>query len=97
MAEYKYYDRLKKSLEQTIAFKNGDRSKARVSVCEIPVPDYKAADKPNPQNPLSQQELIEAALLRKGTPIVTLEADEHGNIIIDKEKHPDLYDWANDI
>jgi len=42
----------------------------------------------------SQQEWMEAALLRKGVPIETLEADEQGNIIIDKEKHPDLYDWA---
>jgi len=44
MAEYKYYDRFKESLEQAVAFKSGDRSKARVSVCEIPVPEYKAAD-----------------------------------------------------
>jgi len=43
---------------------------------------------------LSQQEWLKAALLRKGVPIETLEADEHGNIIIDKEKHPDLHDWA---
>ena len=76
MAEYKYYERFKESLEQAVAFKSGDESKARVSVCEIPVPEFKAA------------------LLRKGTPIETLEADEQGNIIIDKEKHPDLYDWA---
>ena len=43
---------------------------------------------------LSQQEWLKAALLRKGVPIETLEADEYGNIIIDKEKHPDLHDWA---
>ena len=42
----------------------------------------------------SQQEWIKAALLKKGIPIETLEADDHGNIIIDKEKHPDLHDWA---
>ena len=45
-------------------------------------------------NSLSQKELIKAALLRKGVPIETLEADTHGNIVIDKEKNPDLYDWA---
>ena len=76
MAEYKYYDRLKESLEQALAFKSGNKSKARVSVCEISVPEFKAA------------------LLHKGIPIEMLEADEQGNIIIDKEKHPDLYDWA---
>ena len=42
----------------------------------------------------SQQEWLKAALLKKGVPIETLEADEHGNIIIDKNKHPDLHDWA---
>ena len=31
---------------------------------------------------------------RKGIPNVTLPADENGHAFIDKEKHPDLYDWA---
>jgi len=44
MAEYKYYERFKESLEQAVAFKKGDKSKARVSVCELPVPEYKADD-----------------------------------------------------
>ena len=43
---------------------------------------------------IPQQGWIKTALLRKGVPIETLEADEHGNIVIDKEKHPDLHDWA---
>ena len=87
MDEYKYYERLKESLEQAVAFKSGDESKAKVSVCDILFP-LKNDDA------FSQQEWLKAALLRKGTPIETLEADEQGNIIIDKEKHPDLYDWA---
>ena len=45
-------------------------------------------------NSISQQKWLKAALLRKNIPIETLKADEQGNIIIDKEKHPDLYDWA---
>jgi len=44
MAEHKYFDRFKESLEQAVAFKKGDKSKARVSVYEIPVPEYKADD-----------------------------------------------------
>ena len=44
MNEYNYYERLKESLEQAVAFKNGDKSKARVTVLEIPVPEYKADD-----------------------------------------------------
>jgi len=31
---------------------------------------------------------------RNGIPNVTLTADEEGRAYIDKEKHPDLYDWA---
>ena len=31
---------------------------------------------------------------QKGIPNATLSADENGHAFIDKEKHPDLYDWA---
>ena len=31
---------------------------------------------------------------QKGIPNVTLPADENGHAYIDKEKHPELYDWA---
>jgi len=44
MAEYPYYERFKESLEQAVAFQNGDKSKARVSVYEISVPEYNAED-----------------------------------------------------
>ena len=44
MKEFNYYEELKQSLEEAVAFKNGDTSKARVTVCELPVPEYKAGD-----------------------------------------------------
>ena len=31
---------------------------------------------------------------RKEIPNITLSADENGHAYIDKDKHPDLYDWA---
>jgi len=31
---------------------------------------------------------------QKGIPNITLPADKNGHAYIDKEKHPDLYDWA---
>ncbi len=43
---------------------------------------------------LSLDEQIVAAALRRNPKRVTLPTDENGNIIIDKEKHPDIYDWA---
>ena len=41
----------------------------------------------------TQDESVLEALLRRGTPRVTLEADENGNAVIDKDEHPDIYDW----
>lgn len=38
-------------------------------------------------------ERIAGAILNKNIPRVKLEADENGNAVIDKEKHPDIYDW----
>ena len=44
------------------------------------------------QNRNLDRRLIEA--LRKSNPrVVELGADENGNIIIDKNKNPDIYDW----
>ena len=38
-------------------------------------------------------ERIAGLILNKNIPRVRLEADENGNAVIDKEKHPDIYDW----
>jgi len=39
------------------------------------------------------EQLFEAAL-KKNPEIVTLHTDENGHVIIDKDLHPDIYDWA---
>lgn len=44
MAEFNYYEELKASLEEAVAYKNGDRSRCHVHARELPVPEYKAAD-----------------------------------------------------
>jgi len=44
MAEYNYFTELEQSLTEAVAFQKGDKSKARVAVYELPVPEYKAAD-----------------------------------------------------
>jgi addiction module RelB/DinJ family antitoxin len=41
--------------------------------------------------PTNQERLLS---LIKHKPSIRLEADENGNIVIDKEKHPQVYDWA---
>ena len=41
---------------------------------------------------MDEQLIINIAM--RNTPRVKLEADENGNAVIDKESHPDIYDWA---
>ena len=43
---------------------------------------------------LTLDEQIVAAALKRNPKRITLPTDENGNVIIDKEKHPDIYDWA---
>ena len=43
--------------------------------------------------PTLDEQLI-AALEKSNPRRIRLEVDENGNVVIDKEKHPDLYDWA---
>jgi len=47
-----------------------------------------------PAAALSIEEQLTAAIAKLSIPRVKLEADENGNAIIDKDKHPELYDWA---
>lgn len=43
---------------------------------------------------LTLDEQIIAALLKSNPKRVELTADTDGNIIIDKDRNPDIYDWA---
>ena len=42
----------------------------------------------------SLNEKIVAAALKRNPKRVAVDVDTDGNIIIDKDKHPELYDWA---
>ena len=42
----------------------------------------------------SNKERLLAAIESKGIPTITLPLDENGCAYIDKEKYPELYDWA---
>ena len=39
-------------------------------------------------------EQIVAAALKRNPKRISLDSDENGNVIIDKEKNPDIYEWA---
>jgi len=43
---------------------------------------------------LSIEEQITAAVLKRNLRRVQLQADKAGNVLIDKDLHPDIYDWA---
>ena len=43
---------------------------------------------------LTLDEKIAAAALGRNPKRVKLEADEAGNVLLDKEFHPDIYDWV---
>ncbi|MCL2357970.1 MAG: type II toxin-antitoxin system RelB/DinJ family antitoxin [Defluviitaleaceae bacterium] len=40
------------------------------------------------------EEQLALAIARKNIPRVKLEADENGCAIVDKDRHPEIYDWA---
>ena len=40
------------------------------------------------------EEQLEAAIVKRNIPRVKLEADENGYAIVDKDKHPEVYNWA---
>ena len=46
-----------------------------------------------PESAMTIDEQIIATIRKKNTPKVRLECDDKGNIIVDKEKHPEIYDW----
>jgi len=76
MENYDYFGRLKESLEQAAAFKKGDRSRVRVSVRELPVPEYKAEDVQRLRSSLNLSQRGFASVL--GVSARTVEAWEIG-------------------
>jgi DNA-damage-inducible protein J len=46
-----------------------------------------------PESALSLNEQLTEAIRKRNTPAVRLECDDKGNLIVDKEKHPEIYDW----
>jgi hypothetical protein len=60
-------------------------------------PERLAQGTENPHNPAAEPTLDEqiiAAALRRKPKRVTLQTDDKGYVIIDKDLHPDIYDWA---
>jgi len=47
-----------------------------------------------PTSSLTLDEQIQAVALRHNPKRVTLQTDESGNVVIDKDMHPDIYDWV---
>jgi hypothetical protein len=48
----------------------------------------------SPIAPPALDEYLLAKLAKQGTPVTVLEVDEKGGLVIDKDRHPHLYDWV---
>uniref|UniRef100_S0DD94 Putative toxin-antitoxin system protein n=1 Tax=termite gut metagenome TaxID=433724 RepID=S0DD94_9ZZZZ len=46
-----------------------------------------------PEAAMTLDEQLTEAIRRKSAPAVRLDCDEKGNLIVDKEKHPEIYNW----
>jgi DNA-damage-inducible protein J len=46
-----------------------------------------------PAAAMSLDEQLLTTIRKRNIPKVRLESDHHGNLIVDKEKHPEIYDW----
>jgi len=44
-------------------------------------------------NPTLDEQIV-AAAIKNASKKVELAVDENGNILVDKEAHPEVYDWA---
>lgn len=44
MAEFNVYEGIMEGLQEALAYQQGDRSRCKVTVRELPIPEYKAAD-----------------------------------------------------
>lgn len=76
MAEFNVYDGIMEGLKDALAYKNGDRSRCRVTVRELPVPEYKAEDVTRTRKELNLSQRGLASVL--GVSPRTVEAWEAG-------------------
>lgn len=76
MAEFNVYEGVMQGLQEALAYKNGDRSRCRVTVREVPVPEYKAADIARTRQELNLSQRGLASVL--GVSPRTVEAWESG-------------------
>ena len=74
--DFDFFEELKQGLEEAVAFKKGDCSRCRVSVAEVPIPEYQAGDVAHIRSILDLSQRGLAAAL--GVSVRTVEAWEAG-------------------
>jgi hypothetical protein len=73
-----------------------NKKRSGKSRCLLSV-DVEIAERRLPFQPVvapTLEEQLTTAIARKNIPRVKLEADENGYAIVDKDKHPEIYNWA---
>ena len=76
MEEFNVYEGIMDGLREAVAYKQGDRSRCKVSVRSIPVPEYKAEDVARTRQELNLSQRALANVL--GVSTRTVEAWEAG-------------------
>lgn len=76
MSDFNVFEGIKAGLEEAIAYQKGDRSRCRVTVREIPVPEYRAEDVIRARRELNLSQRGLASVL--GVSCRTVEAWEAG-------------------
>ncbi|MDR0987599.1 MAG: type II toxin-antitoxin system RelB/DinJ family antitoxin [Ruminococcus sp.] len=56
------------------------------------IEEKKIPFKPEAEKTLDER--LSEAIEKRNTPVIALPTDKNGHIYIDKDKYPDLYDWA---
>ena len=46
-----------------------------------------------PESAMALDEQLIAAIRKRNMPKVRLECDSNGNIVVDRETHPEIFDW----
>lgn len=57
------------------------------------IKEHRLPFQPSAAEPTLDEQIV-AAALNRNPKRVSLPTDENGNVIIDKEKNPDIYEWA---
>lgn len=94
MDDFNYFEELKSSLEEAVAYSKGETTRCRTVIREVPVPEYTAPDVARMRQSLKLSQKALAAVL--GVSVRTVEAWEAGKNTPSGAANRLLYLFDND-